>query len=47
VRIDLGRDDVEGTAVDITEVGHIVVDTLDGERRTFAAGDVTHLRPLP
>ena len=47
VRIDLGRDDVEGTAVDITEAGHIVVDTLDGERRTFAAGDVTHLRPLP
>jgi BirA family biotin operon repressor/biotin-[acetyl-CoA-carboxylase] ligase len=44
VRIDLGRDDVEGTAVDVTEDGHLVVETLEGERRTFAVGDVTHLR---
>lgn len=45
VRIDLGPDDVVGTAVDITERGHLVVDTLEGERRTFAVGDVVHLRP--
>jgi BirA family biotin operon repressor/biotin-[acetyl-CoA-carboxylase] ligase len=44
VRVDLGADDVEGTAVDITEDGHLVVDTLDGTRRTFAVGDVVHLR---
>jgi BirA family transcriptional regulator, biotin operon repressor / biotin---[acetyl-CoA-carboxylase] ligase len=45
VRVDLGADDVEGTAVDITGEGHLVVETLEGERRTFAAGDVVHLRP--
>ena len=46
VRIDLGRDDIEGTAVDVTPEGHLVVETLEGERRTFAVGDVTHLRPI-
>jgi BirA family biotin operon repressor/biotin-[acetyl-CoA-carboxylase] ligase len=46
VRIDLGADDLEGTAVDITAEGHLVVDTVDGERRTIAVGDVVHLRPL-
>ena len=45
VRIDLGADDVVGTAVDITAEGHLVVDTLGGERRVFAVGDVTHVRP--
>jgi BirA family biotin operon repressor/biotin-[acetyl-CoA-carboxylase] ligase len=45
VRIDLGADDVEGTAVDVTDEGHLVVETLEGPRRTFAAGDVVHLRP--
>lgn len=45
VRVELGRDDVEGTAVDITEDGRLVVETADGERRTFAVGDVVHLRP--
>lgn len=45
VRIDLGTTDVEGTAVDITDDGHLVVDDLDGGRRTFAVGDVVHLRP--
>lgn len=45
VRIDLGAHDVEGTAVDITDDGHLVVETLEGERRAFAAGDVVHLRP--
>jgi len=45
VRVDLGTDDVEGTAVDVTDRGHLVVETLDGVRRTFAVGDVTHVRP--
>lgn len=47
VRVDLGADDLQGTAVDITEEGHLVVETLEGERRTVAVGDVVHLRPLP
>lgn len=46
VRIDLGADDLEGTAVDITEDGHLVVETVEGERRTVAVGDVVHLRPI-
>lgn len=46
VRIDLGREDVEGTAVDVTPDGHLVVETVEGDRRTFAAGDVVHLRPI-
>jgi BirA family biotin operon repressor/biotin-[acetyl-CoA-carboxylase] ligase len=45
VRVDLGVDDVEGTAVDITDEGHLVVDTVDGPR-TVAVGDVVHLRPI-
>jgi BirA family biotin operon repressor/biotin-[acetyl-CoA-carboxylase] ligase len=46
VRVDLGHDDVEGTAVDVTYDGHLVVLTDEGTRRTFAVGDVVHLRPL-
>jgi BirA family biotin operon repressor/biotin-[acetyl-CoA-carboxylase] ligase len=45
VRVDLGTDDVVGTAVDVTEEGHLVVEELDGTRRTLAVGDVVHLRP--
>jgi BirA family biotin operon repressor/biotin-[acetyl-CoA-carboxylase] ligase len=45
VRVDLGADEVEGTAVDVTDEGHLVVDTLEGDRRTLAVGDVVHLRP--
>jgi len=45
VRVDLGSSDVEGTAVDVTPEGHLVVATDEGDRRTFAAGDVVHLRP--
>jgi BirA family biotin operon repressor/biotin-[acetyl-CoA-carboxylase] ligase len=45
VRIDLGPRDVEGTAVDVTAEGHLVVETPDGERHEFAVGDVVHLRP--
>ena len=46
VRVDLGAHDVEGTAVDLTDEGHLVVETPDGDRRAFAVGDVIHLRPL-
>lgn len=45
VRVDLGADDVVGTAVDVTVEGHLVVETLEGARRTLAVGDVVHLRP--
>ncbi|MDE0802608.1 MAG: biotin--[acetyl-CoA-carboxylase] ligase [Acidimicrobiales bacterium] len=44
VRVDLGVDDVVGTAVDVTDAGHIVIETLEGDRRTLAVGDVVHLR---
>ena len=44
VRVDLGPDEVEGTAVDVTAEGHLVVEALGGRRRTFAVGDVIHLR---
>ena len=44
VRVDLGADDVEGKAVDVTADGHLVVETLEGVRRVFAVGDVVHLR---
>jgi BirA family biotin operon repressor/biotin-[acetyl-CoA-carboxylase] ligase len=46
VRIDLGVDDLVGTAVDVTAEGHLVVEPLDGGRRTIAVGDVVHLRPV-
>jgi BirA family biotin operon repressor/biotin-[acetyl-CoA-carboxylase] ligase len=45
VRVDLGSDDLVGTAVDVTGEGHLVVETLEGDRRTIAVGDVVHLRP--
>ncbi len=45
VRVDVGGDDVEGTAIDVTAEGQLVVETLDGDRRTVAVGDVVHLRP--
>ncbi len=46
VRVDLGADDVEGTAVDITSDGHLVVECGPGDRRVLAAGDVVHLRRI-
>ena len=45
VRVDLGAADVVGTAVDVTAEGHLVVQTMEGGRRTLAVGDVVHLRP--
>ena len=44
VRVDLGTDDVEGKAVDVTDDGHLVVETLEGAAARFAVGDVVHLR---
>lgn len=44
VRVDLGADEVVGTAVDVTSAGHLVVETADGARRVLAVGDVVHLR---
>ena len=46
VRVDLGREDVVGTAVDVTGEGHLVVDSDDGRRRILAVGDVVHLRAI-
>jgi BirA family transcriptional regulator, biotin operon repressor / biotin---[acetyl-CoA-carboxylase] ligase len=46
VRVDLGAEDLEGEAVDVTPGGQLVVRTLEGTLRTLAVGDVTHLRPL-
>jgi BirA family biotin operon repressor/biotin-[acetyl-CoA-carboxylase] ligase len=44
VRVDVGVDDVVGEAVDVTDRGLLVVRTVEGELRTLAVGDVTHLR---
>lgn len=44
VRVELGADDLVGTAVDVTESGQLVIDTIEGGRRTIAVGDVVHLR---
>ena len=43
VRVELARESIVGTAVDLTESGHLVVDSC-GSRRTITAGDVVHLR---
>jgi len=44
VRVTLADRAFEGTAVDVSPEGHLVVDG-DGGRRTVVAGDVVHLRP--
>ena len=44
VRVDLGADDIVGTAVDVTAAGHLVVDADEGGRKVVAVGDVVHLR---
>lgn len=44
VRVDLGGEEIEGVAADITPAGHLVIETPDGPRQV-AAGDVVHLRP--
>jgi BirA family biotin operon repressor/biotin-[acetyl-CoA-carboxylase] ligase len=45
VRVELDAGDVIGTAVDVDDSGHLVVETSDGDRRLVAVGDVVHLRP--
>lgn len=45
VRVDLGADDVVGRAVDLDDQGRLVVESLEGQRKVVAAGDVVHLRP--
>jgi BirA family biotin operon repressor/biotin-[acetyl-CoA-carboxylase] ligase len=44
VRVDLGSEEVEGLAVDITAEGHLILEMPAGERRTLVVGDVVHLR---
>jgi BirA family biotin operon repressor/biotin-[acetyl-CoA-carboxylase] ligase len=44
VRVELAAGTVVGTAEDVTEEGHLVVD-VDGEPAVFSSGDVVHLRP--
>jgi BirA family transcriptional regulator, biotin operon repressor / biotin---[acetyl-CoA-carboxylase] ligase len=44
VRITLPAGEVIGTATDVTDEGHLVID-VDGELATFSSGDVVHLRP--
>ncbi len=44
VRVEVADDVLVGEAVDLTDVGHLVVELFDGSRRTFAVGDVTHVR---
>ncbi len=43
VRVELAGGTVDGTAVDLTGDGHLVVDG-EGGRRTVGAGDVVHVR---
>ena len=44
VRVDLGGEEIVGIAADVTDAGHLVVETSKG-RREVAVGDVVHLRP--
>jgi BirA family biotin operon repressor/biotin-[acetyl-CoA-carboxylase] ligase len=44
VRVELAGGQMEGTATDLTDEGHLVVAT-DGGLETVVAGDVVHLRP--
>jgi BirA family biotin operon repressor/biotin-[acetyl-CoA-carboxylase] ligase len=43
VRVELAAEAVIGTATEVDNAGHLVVQTTDGSR-TVAAGDVVHLR---
>jgi BirA family biotin operon repressor/biotin-[acetyl-CoA-carboxylase] ligase len=45
VRVDLGGESFTGTAADVTDEGHLLVD-VGMCLRTVAAGDVVHLRPV-
>jgi hypothetical protein len=45
VRVERASDLLEGDAVELTELGHLVVRTGDGVEKVVSAGDVVHLRP--
>ena len=45
VRVELASEVFTGTAVEVNDDGHLVVDDNDGARRVVAAGDVVHVRP--
>lgn len=45
VRVELAAGAFRGTALDVTDDGHLLVD-VDGEPVEVTAGDVVHLRPL-
>lgn len=44
VEVALGADVLVGEAVDVDEVGRLVVRTADGDERAVSAGDVRHVR---
>jgi BirA family biotin operon repressor/biotin-[acetyl-CoA-carboxylase] ligase len=46
VRVDLADESFTGTAADVTDDGHLIVETA-ACLRTIAAGDVVHLRAVP
>ena len=46
VRVELGDETFTGTAADVSDDGHLLVD-VGMCLRTVAAGDVVHLRPTP
>jgi BirA family biotin operon repressor/biotin-[acetyl-CoA-carboxylase] ligase len=45
VKVELGHETLVGTAVDLSDEGHLGVRDSEGRLRWIAAGDVTHLRP--
>jgi BirA family biotin operon repressor/biotin-[acetyl-CoA-carboxylase] ligase len=45
VRVERSRDTLEGEAVALTDLGHLVVRSGDGVEHAVSAGDVIHLRP--
>ena len=45
VRVDLGHDIVEGTALGVDDAGRLEVEVSDGSRVAVAVGDVVHVRP--
>jgi BirA family biotin operon repressor/biotin-[acetyl-CoA-carboxylase] ligase len=47
VRVELGGESLAGTAADVTDGGHLLVEVGDGVVRTVAAGAVVHLRDGP
>lgn len=44
VRVHTVSGELVGKAVDVTAGGHLIVDSVEGDRREIAVGDVVHLR---